>query len=237
MPYPLSTPPPCCCSPSRAAGGFAPPSQSRFQPARPAWPNPVDQFARQTGSVPPLSCPKGLVFQNAFINPDLQVRRKPDGQFGLFVKPNGRPIAPGEIVSILQGDFYTGAQLRRLPETVQRQSLQVADDIYSVQGPDKWGRYELDPTNYINHSCEPNTLLTGNDVLYARFPILPGQEITYDYGTSDAQGYPDVNWHCTCGTAACRGATRPWDYRWLVQKYGLNNVARYLKRRYLNETT
>jgi len=65
---------------------------------------------------------------------------------------------------------------------------------------------------YINHSCDPNceaVIEKGHIWIYARRPIAPGEELTYDYQ------YERFDWHtkkdeafyaCRCGTAKCRGS-------------------------------
>lgn len=56
---------------------------------------------------------------------------------------------------------------------------------------------------YVNHSCAPNTYLriVGHRVeLYALRTILPGEELTCDYGeTQHAGAMP-----CRCGATPCR---------------------------------
>lgn len=56
----------------------------------------------------------------------------------------------------------------------------------------------------MNHSCDPN-LWWGDDLtLIARRDIKPGEEITYDYATTDInpKTMPDVV--CNCGSVECR---------------------------------
>jgi hypothetical protein len=54
---------------------------------------------------------------------------------------------------------------------------------------------------YLNHSCEPNCGLKGSFVVAMR-SILPGEEITIDYSTTNT----DALWRmkCLCGKASCR---------------------------------
>jgi hypothetical protein len=62
------------------------------------------------------------------------------------------------------------------------------------------------PLVFINHSCEPNSAFTGERTLVALRPIAPGEEVTMDYSTSEA----DVDWsmNCACGSTACRSTLR-----------------------------
>ncbi len=54
------------------------------------------------------------------------------------------------------------------------------------------------PLQYINHSCSPNSCFGPNRTLYAMREILPGDEITLDYSTTEAD--PDWRMQCTCGS-------------------------------------
>lgn len=64
-----------------------------------------------------------------------------------------------------------------------------------------------------NHSCDPNTQVSVGDpdsglvTLTAIKMIVPGDEITYDYGHTLE---PDDTWamQCRCGSPLCRGVIR-----------------------------
>lgn len=83
----------------------------------------------------------------------------------------------------------------------------------------------LDVSNYMNHSCEPTCWFVDggteyNGVMVASRSILPGEEITYDYCTSeDCELTPE--WDCECGSHACRGRVTPsdWAAPLLQEKY------------------
>jgi uncharacterized protein len=62
-----------------------------------------------------------------------------------------------------------------------------------------------DPMRYTNHSCRPNARLVirnGRVEFYARRAIVPGEEITVDYGETHHEG----KLACRCGAPGCRGA-------------------------------
>jgi SET domain-containing protein len=59
--------------------------------------------------------------------------------------------------------------------------------------------------NWINHSCDANTLLDVNSKiprLIAAREIEPGEEITCDYDTTEVGG---TNVPCTCNSKKCKG--------------------------------
>ena len=71
-------------------------------------------------------------------------------------------------------------------------------------------RHALDATRsprgfrFINHSCDPNTFMRCTPTraeFYARRAIVPGEELTADYGESHHNG----KLPCRCGAATCRG--------------------------------
>jgi len=63
---------------------------------------------------------------------------------------------------------------------------------------------------YMNHSCDPNTWWEGNHTLVARRAIAAGEEVTYDYATSEIA----LEWAmpCACGSPICRGVVTHRDY-------------------------
>ena len=71
----------------------------------------------------------------------------------------------------------------------------------------------------MNHSCEPNGGLRGEAVLVAMRDIKEGEEITFDYATTECI---DGEWECLCGTPACRGTIRGTDWKLLSlqERYG-----------------
>jgi uncharacterized protein len=59
-------------------------------------------------------------------------------------------------------------------------------------------------THYINHSCRPNCFIRvahGRVLILALRNIVPGEELTVDYGES----YHNGSVRCRCGARGCRG--------------------------------
>ena len=61
----------------------------------------------------------------------------------------------------------------------------MGDDLWL--GPRSEAVIARKPTFFQNHSCDPTTWWVDDITLVARRDILPGEEITYDYGTTYAQ--------------------------------------------------
>jgi hypothetical protein len=59
------------------------------------------------------------------------------------------------------------------------------------------------PLSKINHSCDPNLGIKGSIFFYAMKNIKAGEELTFDYSTSEEE----INWKmkCKCGSKKCRG--------------------------------
>lgn len=64
------------------------------------------------------------------------------------------------------------------------------------------------PFRYINHSCDPNTLIVGKRTVLAIKPINSNEEVTMDYSFTES----DSGWcieKCACGSKNCRGYIGP----------------------------
>lgn len=145
---------------------------------------------------------------------------------GLFAAEN---IKAGEI-TWWQGPNeprYHIDTIRRWPlekqEKFFRLAYQVDEECY--HGPVDGSA--VDPADFMNHSCDPNTWFIDDATMVARRKIQSGEEITYDYATSEiAETY--VLPHCNCGAPDCRQIVRGPDYRLLPavrEKYGTHVMA------------
>ena len=78
-----------------------------------------------------------------------------------------------------------------------------------------------DQARYVNHSCRPNCVSADFDFELAVRDILPGEELTDDYGTLNI----DSPFTCYCREAQCRALILPDDVlrqavrldRWVVE--------------------
>ena len=59
------------------------------------------------------------------------------------------------------------------------------------------------PLSKVNHSCDPNIGIKGMVSFYALRDIKAGDELTFDYSTSEEE----IDWimKCKCGSKKCRG--------------------------------
>ena len=113
-------------------------------------------------------------------------------------------ITAGEVVAAFGGRCVTRDEFELLPASQQVRSLQIEENLYIAGAP------EPEPADFINHSCEPNCEMSGNVILVAARDIMVGEEVTYDYATTDGSDYDEFE--CSCGSASCRGKVSGHDW-------------------------
>ena len=196
---------------------------SRCPPAENEW----TEFSRMLAQLPGDTV--------ATMHPGVVARQRHGvgGGMGLFAC-NG--LAKGEVVwaeraqagSEISAVPRSRAWIEALPQASKRaychfmyktgedeyQSLAEFNDMPIDQFPSV---RTVDVSNFMNHSCTPSCLFVdGGDeyvgVMVAARELMPGDEITYDYCTSeDCELSPE--WQCLCGTPECRGRVTPHDWR------------------------
>ena len=114
------------------------------------------------------------------------------------------PISAGEVVAAFGGRCVTRDEFDLLPAGQQVRSLQIDENLFMAGAP------EPEPADFINHSCEPNCVLTGSVVLVAGRDIAVGEELGYDYATTDGSDYDEFE--CACGATQCRGKISGHDW-------------------------
>jgi hypothetical protein len=129
---------------------------------------------------------------------------------------------------------YHVDEVRRWPQEKQekffRLAYQVGNEWY--HGPVEGSPF--DPADYMNHSCDPNTWFIDGATMVARRDIKKGEEITYDYATSETA--ENFLLYCNCGAKDCRKTVRGSDYRLfpaLRQKYGKHVLAHVMESAFL----
>ena len=155
-----------------------------------------------------------------------RVRLDPRRGHGMFAT---RDLAAGEAIYQLEERPHVLVSRSRVERTWSSRYRQffcdfaypLTDEIYVLwdDNPDAW--------RPINHSCDPNTWVTGLD-LCARRAIRAGEEITMDYATMYTE--QQQTFDCTCGTAQCRGVWRADDHLqpWFADRYG-DHVTDYVR--------
>ena len=81
---------------------------------------------------------------------------------------------------------------------------------FAIQiGKDDWC-FQQGDIHKMNHSCDPNTWWEGYGTLTARRDISCGEEVTFDYSTSEITLSYEMK--CNCGSSVCRGIITNQDY-------------------------
>lgn len=127
------------------------------------------------------------------------------------------------------GARYSIAEISSWPE-----ERQAAFYLHSYQVSDtEWigGNEDDDISLLMNHSCDPNTWFVSDSEMVARRDILPGEEITYDYATSQTT---DTEFQCRCGSAGCRGRVTGQEYKeaWFRERY-MGHTLKYIEEKIL----
>jgi len=137
------------------------------------------------------------------LHKNIRVGESPIAGLGLFAV---RPIAKGETVwtGPTQEATFSAAVVARWSVSKRKSfffyAYQTAGDQWT--GPES-GR-PSDHSLYMNHSCEPNSWFTGDLRLEACRDIKAGEEVTYDYETSESVSLQSDPMICNCHAALCR---------------------------------
>ncbi len=112
-----------------------------------------------------------------------------------------------------QGDFIW-SEKDLVHKQYTKQELEKLDPDYAKLSYWDGTHFTIDvddPGNYMNHSCNPNTWWSGNQLVAMR-DIQKDEEITFDYATTDIYGINGKSeMPCTCGEEICRKIIRPDD--------------------------
>lgn len=136
------------------------------------------------------------------LNPKLEIRPSPIEGQGIFALA---PFAEGERFLVILGDPST-VLMSDAEFEEYRLTVDSFDAIYLGNGVHRVSTVPRseNPSNYGNHSCDPNTSLDGESRKALR-RIDPGDELTIDYARLSPRGWSML---CNCGSAPCSGVVR-----------------------------
>ncbi len=109
------------------------------------------------------------------------------------------PFRKGRKIAELTGERIARVEAARRMRGRERLHICAIDTYWGIDGS-RGGN----GTQYVNHSCEPNSfvrIIHGHIIFFALRDIRPGEEITLDYVESY---HPDTK-RCHCGAPKCRG--------------------------------
>jgi len=149
------------------------------------------------------------------IYPEVRVAPVDDVRgLGLFA---AEEIAPGQLVWELTDPVYRLEEVQQWDdkklELFKHYGFQCGEDSFSLPFGD---------SREMNHCCDPSLHWAGSGKLVSRRRIKIGEEVNYDYATSEIV-FP-IDMPCSCGAQTCRGKITHLDYldeTW-QQQYGEN---------------
>ena len=149
-------------------------------------------------------------------------------------------ISEGELICFMQGEVVSIEDLKRrfVSKTLRPcDPLQVSERLYLDLGK---------PQVYFNHSCSPNSSVSGIGELRAFKSINSGEEIRYDYSTTEWTAdyfgrFEKWAMRCRCGSGNCRRTIEQFPFlpvhlqrnyiqRGAVQDFIIHKVALRLRR-------
>lgn len=143
---------------------------------------------------------------------------------GLYVKEE---VKKGEKICYIKGKVVLKVN-RTLQDTLSNPDW-VGISKHRWMDPDP-------PYKYLNHSCKPNTGISGTVTLYAMRGIHANEELTIDYSTIEI----DPNWKldggksCKCGNQNCRKVIRSLQFLpYIMYRKYLPYIPRYFQAIYL----
>ena len=159
---------------------------------------------------------------HSWCNPKADARASRIAGRGLFAE---RPIYKNEIIAIWGGSLVPLAEMARLTADERQQCVQIDEGLYLWTGD-----AEPRAADFLNHSCDPNAGMGDQFTIVAIRDIAADEEVCIDYAMCDSSSYDEF--HCCCGTAACRGRVTGEDWRLpAVQRRYRGYFAPYLAKR------
>ena len=144
----------------------------------------------------------------SWMNPKLEVRNTEKYGKGVFAVDD---ISKGEKVAIF------GGYVVKLNEEIEDTGIQIDDDLILASFE------HTEPTDFINHSCNPNCGLKGQIFLVSMRDVKKGEQITFDYAMclfskSEIDFY---SFKCMCNENNCRRivTSNDWEIQELRNKY------------------
>lgn len=137
----------------------------------------------------------------------LKVKTSEIDGMGIFAKT---AILKTETICKMSGRKVSIAQLKRMYKSGKERiddPFQIADQEYIILRK---------PYIYFNHSCSPNAGVRQKGVVFALRSIEVGEEITYDYSTTESTNDKawQINWtrlwkiKCRCKSRNCKKEIR-----------------------------
>jgi len=128
------------------------------------------------------------------------------------------PILTGEVIYHVTGQLVT-AEFSEQFAKMGPNWIGISKEVWLDPDP-------TNPMTFMNHSCEPNSIVTNGPQVVALKPICAHEEILMDYSTTEID--PFWSMPCNCKSHSCRKVIQPFQF--------LPHELRQLYRLYMVET-
>lgn len=118
---------------------------------------------------------------------------------GIF---SSSPILPGETIYHVTGQLVT-AEFSEHFAKMGPNWIGISKEVWLDPDP-------TNPMTFMNHSCEPNAIVTNGPQVMALKPICAHEEILMDYSTTEIDPYWAMT--CHCNSPSCRKVIQPFQF-------------------------
>ncbi len=136
----------------------------------------------------------------SYLSPKCSIGHSDKNNLGVFANSL---IDKGEVISIWGGGIFDTLQLKKMSKKIPHLFTHSVG-IYEGFHLCSLKMSTLENVDRFNHCCEPNAGIKGQIILIARKKIKPGEEVCFDYETTDIAGYGGYPFLCQCNSTTCR---------------------------------
>lgn len=134
---------------------------------------------------------------HSLLSPRCEIRQSPLAGIGVFANTD---ISRGDWVALWGGKIYSHEEIDALAENYPNFASHPVS-VFEGYSLASTSLTRIDDAERFNHSCSPNIGIRGQIVVVARRRIQAGEELCFDYGTSETGFEP---FSCQCGSKDCR---------------------------------
>mgnify|MGYP001579772318 CR=1 FL=1 len=132
---------------------------------------------------------------HGYISPSTKTKLSRINGLGLFAT---RSINKDAVVAAWGGRVTTKKEVEALPKDISyNYALELYPGFYLAETKIS----ELDSSDFINHSCDPNCSIIKKFVMVTKKDVAKGQELTADFSNNKNKGQ---KFTCNCGAKNCR---------------------------------
>lgn len=132
-----------------------------------------------------------------------------------------RDMRPGEFVAGFYGEIYVAKRASLLPASVRNHAIQFSTN--------QW-RDSVGVARYLNHSCEPNCCVNGEFDVTTLRTIKAGEELLWDYSTTENSDWVVPGRICLCGSSNCRGTIPPYRELSITERMSVSHrIANWIR--------